>query len=91
MNNARPLHQFYKSEHVHVPTIKELILDKIRFESYFYDIQKSKISDETMQDEIHELQELCKMIDLDFAKLPHYDDSDGWKELGWKTGGCGVW
>lgn len=83
MNNATPLHQFYKQKQIHIPTIKELIIDKIRFESYVYDTLFSRISDDALNQEIMEIKELCKMIGLDYDELPHWNDSGGWKKLGY--------
>ena len=77
MDDAKKLHQFYKQKHIQIPTIKELILDKLRFEMYVHDFDDGSWNDEK------KIQELAITIGLNFDELPHHDDIDGWKKLGY--------
>ena len=78
MNNASILHQFYKQKQIHIPNIKEIILDRLRFEMYIYETTKGDWIDR------QEIQELSITIGLNFDELPHHEDDVAWKKLGYK-------
>lgn len=71
--SAVALHKLYNMEKVNVPTVKDIVIKRIRIAKHFDEFLGGLDEYEVNEDEMQEHIELCGLLGLDYDSIAPYD------------------
>lgn len=77
-NNALALHNAYELEKVDVPSIKDIVVNRISIAKHFNEFLGGLDEFTVNEDEIQEHMELCDLLGIDYDSIKEYGDNDAY-------------